>query len=73
MANCWICNSQLDMYSKCATCYDKIKAENDLLRKAISTAPHNMGCASLQGGPTRPGWGKLEFCDCWKKETLEIK
>lgn len=45
-------------------------SDNERLRKAIFTAPHNMGCSCLQGGPTLPNWGKLEFCDCWKKAAL---
>lgn len=52
-----------------------LEDEIDRLRKAIETAPHNMGCACLKGGPTRDGWGRIEFCDCWKKAALvkEVK
>lgn len=49
---------------------EQLETKNESLRKAIFTAPHNMGCACLQGGPTRERWGKLEFCDCWKKDAL---
>jgi hypothetical protein len=43
------------------------------LRKAIEDAPHQMGCASLQGGPDTEGWGALDNCDCWKRAALEDK
>ncbi len=42
------------------------------LRKEIETAPHQMGCASLQGGPGTEGWASLDKCDCWKCKALSL-
>jgi len=48
----------------------ELKDDNARLRTAIEQAPHNMGCASLQGGPDTKGWGSLDRCDCWKRQAL---
>jgi hypothetical protein len=40
-------------------------------RAAIKEAPHQMGCASLQGGPDTEGWATLDKCDCWKAPLLK--
>ncbi len=45
--------------------------ENVRLRAVIEEAPHQMGCASLQGGPDTEGWATLDKCNCWKRKALE--
>lgn len=63
---------------KCVTkiLHDALDERDDLyaalaaLVEAVSGAPHNMGCSSLQGGPTTKDWGKPSRCDCWKKAAI---
>lgn len=40
------------------------------LKQMVLHAPHVMGCASLQGGPSTDNWGAIERCDCWKPAAL---
>ena len=41
------------------------------LEAAIRTAPHQMGCHSIQDEFCHTLlWATLEYCDCWKRDVL---
>ena len=80
--NCWVGEiekwkqraERAEAEARCLRNYGVTQAEAlDRLRAAIEQAPHQMGCASLQGGPDTPGWASIDRCDCWKRRALEGK